>query len=191
MRCFIAIELPENVKSALSDIEGKLKKINADIRWVKPDNIHLTLKFLGNVEEETVGKIAKLMEKICSRYNSFYLEIKGVGMFPDKKYPRVLWIGVMDNNILETLQKDIEDSMATIGFEKEKRFNAHLTLGRFRSSKGKDALLDAIKELESNNYGTINVKSISLMKSDLHPEGARYTKIAEFLLKLKMSVSEQ
>jgi len=183
MRCFIAIELPENIRSALSYIEGKLKKTNADIRWVKPENIHLTLKFLGNVGDATVKKIIELMEKSCRRYNPFYLEIKGVGMFPDKRYPRVLWVGVIDNNILKTLQKDIDDSMATIGFEKDKRFNAHLTLGRFRSSKGKDAILDAIRELEGDICGTIEVKSISLMESILHPEGARYTKITEVPLK--------
>ena len=184
MRCFIAIELPEAVKSTLSGIEEELKKSKADVRWVKPDNIHLTLKFFGNIEEKKTEKIIEIMESICNQYAPFTIEIKGMGTFPNIKSPRVLWVGIEGNDTLKTLQKEIENKMESIGFEREDRaFTAHLTLGRFRSSIEKEGLLKAVKLHEKDTFvGSINVQSLSLIRSDLHPEGARYSKIIDISL---------
>ncbi len=184
MRCFIAIELPEAVKSTLSGIEEDLKKSKADVRWVKPDNIHLTLKFFGNIEEKKTEKIIEIMENICNQYAPFTIEIKGMGTFPNIKSPRVLWVGIEGNDTLKTLQKEIENKMESIGFEREDRaFTAHLTLGRFRSSIEKEGLLKAVKLHEKDTFvGSINVQSLSLIRSDLHPEGARYSKIIDISL---------
>ncbi len=183
MRCFIAIELPEAVKSALSGIEEELKKTKADVRWVKPDNIHLTLKFLGSIEDEKTERIIKTMETICSSHNLFTLEIKGMGAFPSLKSPRVVWVGIEGNDTLRSLQEEIDKGMESIGFERENRaFTAHLTLGRFRSSSGKEELLKMTKLHEKDAFGLINVHSLSLMRSDLHPEGARYSRIAEIVI---------
>lgn len=183
LRCFIAIELPQGVKSALSRLQEELKKCEADIRWVDPNNIHLTLKFLGNVNEKDISKIINIMTGVCKKYQPFNLEIRGMGMFPNIKSPRVLWVGAEGNNILKGLQTDIEHGMIKIGFEREDReFTAHLTLGRFRSFKGKENILEIIKLHENESFGTINVKSISLMKSDLSHSGARYSRIGEVFL---------
>ncbi|MBI4680001.1 MAG: RNA 2',3'-cyclic phosphodiesterase [Nitrospirae bacterium] len=184
MRCFIAIELPEAVKSTLSGIEEDLKKSKADVRWVKPDNIHLTLKFFGNIEEKKTEKIIEIMENICNQYAPFTIEIKGMGTFPNIKSPRVLWVGIEGNDTLKTLQEEIENKMESIGFEREDRaFTAHLTLGRFRSSIEKEGLLKAVKLHEKDTFvGSINVQSLSLIRSDLHPEGARYTKVIDISL---------
>ncbi len=184
MRCFIAIELPEAVKSTLSGIEEDLKKSKADVRWVKPDNIHLTLKFFGNIEEKKTEKIIEIMENICNQYAPFTIEIKGMGTFPNIKSPRVLWVGIEGNDTLKTLQEEIENKMESIGFEREDRaFTAHLTLGRFRTSIEKEGLLKAVKLHEKDTFvGSINVQSLSLIRSDLHPEGARYTKIIDISL---------
>lgn len=184
MRCFIAIELSEAVKSTLSGIEEDLKKSKADVRWVKPDNVHLTLKFFGNIEEKKTEKIIEIMEGICNQYASFTIEIKGMGTFPNIKSPRVLWVGIEGNDTLKTLQEEIENKMESIGFEREDRaFTAHLTLGRFRSSIEKEGLLKAVKLHEKDTFvGSINVQSLSLIRSDLHPEGARYTKIIDIPL---------
>ena len=180
MRSFIAIELSETVKSTLAELQQEFKKCGADVRWVNPDNVHLTLKFLGNIEEKSAEETLKLMEKTCSRYNPFNIELKGLGTFPNSKSPRVLWVGISGNSVLAELQRDIEDGMASLGFASENRkFTPHLTLGRFRSLKGKECLLEAIKLFEKNSFGLINVKSIFLMRSDLSPAGARYTKIGE------------
>ena len=184
MRCFIAIELPEAVKSALSGIEEELKKSKADVRWIKPDNIHLTLKFFGNIEEKKTEKIIRIMESICNKYAPFTIEVKGTGAFPNVKSPRVLWVGIEGNDTLKTLQEEIENRMESIGFEREDRaFTAHLTLGRFRSSIEKEGLLKAVKLHEKDSFGSISVQSLSLIRSDLHPEGARYTKIMEVPLR--------
>ena len=180
MRCFIAIEISEVIKSVLLEIEEELKKYGADVRWVKPDNIHLTLKFLGNIKDESTDKIIKTVEEICSRYDSFDLMIKGLGIFPNRKSPRVLWVGIEGNDILAALQKEIDEGMSSLGFENEKRkFTAHLTLGRFRSPRGNEALLDALNQRKNDSFGHITVKSLFLIKSDLSPAGARYIKISD------------
>lgn len=185
MRCFIAIEIPDEVKATLIMLQEELKKCGADVRWIAPDNIHLTLKFLGSVEEKEISRITEIMEHICKRYSPFNLEFKGMGIFPNTKFPRVLWIGVEDNTTLKRLQEDIEKGIAEIGFGQEDReFTAHLTLGRFRASKGKANLLEIVKLHKDNSFCRIEVKSVSLMRSELRPDGARYTKLAEVSLTL-------
>ena len=183
MRCFIAIELPPAVKSALGSLLEELKKSPADIRWVNPNNIHLTLKFLGNVNEKNIPGVINIMDAACKQYQPLTLELKGLGIFPDINRPRILWIGAEGNSVLKGLQRDIEYGMAKIGFEREDRkFTAHLTLGRFRSLRGKEDILEKIKLRGNVSLGAINVSSISLMKSDLSPEGSRYARIAEVFL---------
>lgn len=184
MRTFIAIELPERVKSALTELQRELKQCKADIRWVKPDNIHLTLKFLGDTDEKILDSIVEELKAACSGYGRFDLETRGVGVFPDMRAPRVLWIGISGNDSLIGLQKSIEDGLAKLGFSPEKRrFSPHLTLGRFKSSSGKEGLYDKIEERKDISLGSIEVKSIFLIKSELTPSGAEYTKIAVIDLK--------
>jgi 2'-5' RNA ligase len=184
LRCFIAIELPDSVKSSLSRLQDELKKCNADIRWVNPGNVHLTLKFLGNIKEEMLQTIINGIEKVCRSRNPFNLEIKGIGMFPNAKSPRVLWLDVENNSLIMSLQADIEKEMGKAGFKQEERkFKAHLTIGRFRSSSGREDIFKAVSAHEKDSFGIINVNSMSLMKSDLNPDGARHTMIAEILLK--------
>ncbi|MEK6528281.1 MAG: RNA 2',3'-cyclic phosphodiesterase [Nitrospirota bacterium] len=183
MRCFIAIELPDSVKSCLTRLQDELKKCKADIRWVNPGNVHLTLKFLGNIKEEMLQTISNGMKKVCSSSNPFNLEIKGIGMFPNAKSPRVLWLGVENNSFIMSLQTGIEKEMEKAGFKQEERkFKAHLTIGRFRSSSGKEDIFKAVSTHEKDSLGIINVNSMSLMKSELNPDGARHTRIAEIPL---------
>ncbi len=184
MRSFIAIDLPERVKSAISELQQELKKCKADIRWVKPDNIHLTLKFLGDTDEKILDRIVEATKAVCSGYSGFNLEIKSVGVFPDMRAPRVLWVGISDNDSLSGLQKSIEDGLAKLWFTPEKRrFRPHLTLGRFRSSSGKEGLYDKIEEHKNLSLGSMEVESLFLIKSELTPSGAEYTKIAGIDLK--------
>lgn len=183
MRCFIAIELPDPVKSCLAQLQDELKKCKADIRWVNPDNVHLTLKFLGNIKEEMLQTIINGMKKVCSSSNPFNLEIIGIGMFPNTKSPRVLWLGVENNSFIMSLQAGIEKEMEKAGFKQEERkFKAHLTIGRFRSSSGKEDIFKSVSTHEKDSFGIINVNSMSLMKSDLNPDGARHSRIAEIPL---------
>ncbi|MBI4838344.1 MAG: RNA 2',3'-cyclic phosphodiesterase [Nitrospirae bacterium] len=183
MRCFIAIELSHEIKSALRSIQDEFKKCGADVRWVHPDNMHLTLKFMGSAGEEDTQKIISLMTDACKKYPAFTLTLKGIGIFPNEKSPRVLWVGAEEDGTLKGLQKNIENDMAAIGFEKEDRkFTAHLTLGRFRSLTSKETLLQQLKLHKNDIFGAINVKSLSLIKSELHSSGSRYTSLAEVLL---------
>ncbi|MBI5194770.1 MAG: RNA 2',3'-cyclic phosphodiesterase [Nitrospirae bacterium] len=183
IRCFIAIELSHEIKSALRSLQDKFKKFGADVRWVHPDNIHLTLKFLGSVNEKDTLKVINSMTDVCKKYPAFILEIKGIGIFPNINSPRVLWVGAEGDGILKGLQKDIEHGMEKIGVEqKDRKFTAHLTLGRFRSLTGKENLLKQIKLHENDSFGAIDIKSLSLMNSELHPSGSRYTRLAEVLL---------
>lgn len=179
MRCFIAIELPDTVETILEEIQENFKKCGIDLKWVKPGAIHLTLKFLGNVQEETVGEIVQRMKKVCGGYTTFALALKGVGIFPNLRSPRVLWVGIRDGDVLVRFQKEIDAGMASLGFKRENRgFTPHLTLGRFRSFKGVKCFHDIMKQYEGKDFGTFQVHSLSLMRSDLHPAGARYSRIS-------------
>ncbi|GBD97412.1 2',5' RNA ligase family [bacterium BMS3Abin06] len=183
MRSFIAIELSETAKSALAELQQELKKCGADIRWVKPENIHLTLKFLGNIENEIVDDVLKIIESRCKKFRAFDLEIKGTGTFPNLRSPSVLWVGVNSNADIAALQNEIEAGMTSLGFERENRkYTPHLTLGRFRSSQGKGPLLEKIELFKNRKYGLINVGAVALMRSDLSPSGARHSVIAEIFL---------
>ncbi len=185
MRSFIAIELDKTVKSALADLQKKLKKNMAGIKWVNPENIHLTLKFLGDIKEESTEQITTTMEKISSHYNSFNVEIKGLGLFPNMRSPRVLWAGINNTDILEPFQNEIDHGMEPIGFKRESRkFSPHLTLGRFKVLSGKKEIQQAVQHHENDSFGVVHVRSLLLMKSELHPEGAKHTKIREISLKI-------
>ena len=184
LRSFIAIELPDSVRAALSEFQQEIQKAGADVRWVKPQGIHLTLKFLGEIAEKDVDRVINAVEGAGRNYSSFHLQIRGAGVFPNKKAPRVLWAAVEGNGILEGLQHEIEDALARLGFAKEDRkFSPHLTLGRFRSLSGREPLLERIELSKDREFGFMNVDMVSLMKSELGPAGAKYTRLAEIALK--------
>lgn len=184
MRTFIAVELPQHVKAALEEVQKELKETGADVRWVRPESIHLTLKFLGEIDEESVVRIRKVMEGVASAHRPFEVEVKGMGCFPNLKQPRVIWVGVLDRQkALASLQEGVEEAVGLLGFEREERpFRPHLTLGRVRTAKGRQALLERMGSMLGQEFGTFEVHSVILFKSDLHPSGARYTPLWEMAL---------
>ncbi|MBI4826724.1 MAG: RNA 2',3'-cyclic phosphodiesterase [Nitrospirae bacterium] len=183
LRCFIAIELPEEIKKSLAETQTALKKYGAEIRWVRPENIHLTLKFLGDTEEEQLEKISANISEACRGFKAFSLKMTGLGVFPGMRSPKVLWAGLNGSNNIIDLQKGIDISMAHFGFKPEKReFSPHLTIGRFRSLANKDALLEAVTSGKVKNQGSFEVKTVALIKSSLTASGSVYTKISEALL---------
>jgi len=183
LRSFIAIELPESTQSVLSDIQKEFKKSDVDVRWVRPENIHLTLKFLGTIEESMVRTITDVLQKASASHGMFPLTLAGVGVFPGVRSPRVVWVGTKESDVLTGIQRDIEEGLSSLGFEREKRtYTAHLTLGRFKSERGKHVLMELLETYREREFGSFDVRTLSLMKSELGPTGAKYTRMAEFRL---------
>lgn len=178
--------MPEEIKKEIGELIDILKKHNIDIKWVTTENLHITLKFLGNTPENLLSEIKESLSNVVSFYKPFYIKINTTGVFPNKKYPRVIWVGINDSEILNKLKMDIEKSMALLGFPKEdKEFNPHITIGRVRSQKGILNLINELDNFKEKNFGGTNIKSIKLMKSELKPKGAEYSCIYEILFSQK------
>jgi len=184
MRTFIGIELSEDIKDALGQIQSHLKYSGADVKWIEKNNIHLTLKFLGEVSEEKIGKIKDIMNNIGKEMKQFEISLKNIGAFPKIEFPRVIWAD-LDKGAAESaeLAKRIDESLSKIGFQKESRpFAAHLTIGRVRSPKNKEALIEKMRSLnetqDTSGKGQI-VSSVTLFQSTLTPKGPIYTKLHE------------
>jgi len=189
IRSFIAIELPEEVKRGLARLRNELERTeHSFVKWVEPEGIHLTLKFLGNIPFKQVAEIAEAIKEAAQGIPPFYLEISGLGAFPNLKQPRVLWVGFSGElDKLSRLQQNIDSALAPFGFAKEERsFMPHLTLARIRQGA---SLADkkSFGELAmSTNFKTrypLDVESISLMRSQLTPGGAIYTRLSMVRLK--------
>ena len=181
IRSFIAIELPDGIKSGLENTQQELKSMQLRARWVKPGNIHLTLKFLGNIDPLDIDNIAGAMDDAAREFAPFTLKVSGIGFFPGIKRPRVVWVGLgSDGQILFDLQRNLEDRLAVVGFPKEKRaFKAHLTLGRIRDAVHPDIAGRAIQQFARPAGQHFTADRIILYKSDLKPTGAEYSKLKE------------
>jgi 2'-5' RNA ligase len=185
VRTFIAIELDETIRIALADLQERLKaKVPRDsVRWVKPEGIHLTLKFLGNVPANRIEEVERVLTRSCAGFSAFSFSVGGLGCFPNPRRPRVVWVGVQEESeTLKRLQKAIEEGMERLGFPPEgRRFHAHLTLGRTqrRASSGDVRRLgQLVEETNIGELGQMEARAVSLMKSDLKPMGAVYTQLA-------------
>jgi 2'-5' RNA ligase len=182
IRAFIAIELPDDVKAFLGDLVSFLKKRGADVKWVKPEGMHLTLKFLGNVRTESLESVEHASRLVFSPQTAIYLAIKNLGSFPTLKRPRVVWAGCEDAAYrLPPLVATLEDALGALGFEKEKRpYNPHLTLGRVRSNEGTAGLVAAVRErMDLVGPGFVADHAV-LFESVLSPSGAQYSQICRF-----------
>lgn len=199
IRAFVAVELPENTKQALGDIEVRLKRrligslgskwAEQSLKWVSPESLHITLKFLGYVPSESIGEIEEALRQATADKPAFRLALDGLGVFPGYVKPRVIWVGMKgDLERLVSLQAQVEAAMADLGFPVEKRpFTAHLTLARVRetASVGELRLIgQCVKEFIGApiNAQAIVVEHISLMRSELSRQGARYSRLACFPL---------
>ncbi len=184
LRTFLAIELPESILKRIGEVQRDLKSSRADVRWASPENIHLTLKFFGNIEESEIDSIVKSIEEPVRTTSPIFITVRGMGAFPGLKNPRVIWVGLHDERkVLVSLQKRLEGELEKIGFPPEGRpFRPHLTLGRTRSNRGKDELVKGMERYREEEFGNFQVEKVVLFKSDLKPEGPIYTALREVKL---------
>jgi RNA 2',3'-cyclic 3'-phosphodiesterase len=184
IRCFLAIELPEAIRRKIEEVQKELKLSHADVRWVNPQNIHLTLKFFGNIDESRIDPIGKSLEGLIQTTPSFSLSIRGMGSFPHLKKPRVIWMGLNEGKeVLVALQKRVDEGLKKIGFEPEERdFHPHLTLGRAKSDRGRDELIGRMEKYQEEEFGNFRAERFVLFKSELRPSGPIYTRLRELKL---------
>jgi RNA 2',3'-cyclic 3'-phosphodiesterase len=178
MRSFIAIEIPSHVKDALGKLQDELRRTGGDVAWVNPESIHLTLKFLGEVEKKRIGEVEKVCLATSEKLPTFKLSLNGSGAFPNARHPRVLWAGLSgETTTLRRLQEHLDEQLAPIGFDpEEKDFRPHLTIGRVKSNRNVGELITRADLYQMPALSFV-VEEIVLMKSDLHSEGAIYTKL--------------
>jgi 2'-5' RNA ligase len=183
IRAFLAVDPPEEIFREIIKIQERLKKaIQGDIRWVRPEGMHLTLKFLGYVYESDIANISHVVKNNVANMKALMLNVRNLGAFPSVNRPRVLWLGIDgDTDALITLQAEIDTGFQEYGFKKEDRpFRPHLTLARVKEPKGLIGLGETVKKNDDYIAGSFTVSGLTLFKSDLKPTGAIYTRLTEF-----------
>jgi 2'-5' RNA ligase len=160
-----------------------LRSANADIKFVEPGNLHLTLKFLGEIKDNLVDDIHNRMEESFKDFSRFEVQLRGVGVFPSLRYIKVVWVGIEENKEkLAKMQESLEDNISNLGFKKEGRFKPHLTIGRVKSPRNKDKLAEIITTMKDKEIDMIRVDRVLLKKSVLTPKGPIYTTLREVML---------
>jgi RNA 2',3'-cyclic 3'-phosphodiesterase len=176
MRAFIAIEIDPEVKKKLTRMIRHFEKLSSRVKWIKPSAMHLTLKFLGSIDETEADQLKNILDKVSKKHSCFDLSCSGIGTFPLKsKNPKVIWIGIQDNSFIKGVYADIETEAEKIGFSKEKRsFHPHLTLGRVKKKAEIQKLIPELERTKNKDFGKTQVNGLTLFKSTLTPQGAVY-----------------
>ncbi|MGQ9787738.1 MAG: RNA 2',3'-cyclic phosphodiesterase [Candidatus Hadarchaeaceae archaeon] len=182
-RAFIAIDISETLRQKLTEIQNQLKEVGGDLKLVESQNIHLTIRYLGEIPDKKVDETTGAINKAVVGTKKFNLEVKKIGAFPNLNYVRVIWAGVERGvDEVTALQKKIEKELQQIGFQAESGFVPHLTIARVRSAKNKEKLVKFIEEKKSIYFGTTPVSAVELKKSTLTPKGPIYDTLARIEL---------
>jgi 2'-5' RNA ligase len=180
MRVFIAVEIPNEIRKALGDVQRALRPLTSNARWVAPESIHITLKFVGEIPDKRLDDINTALTGLS--WKPFTITVRGVGFFPGTRSPRVFWAG-MEAPTMQGLSEQLDTRMERLGFEKEKRaFRPHITLARAKNTRIDASLVSAAAKYEAHDFGSFAVDRVFLFKSTLKPSGAAYEKLKEFLL---------
>lgn len=180
MRLFVALDSPENVRKALTELIARLKSEFPRTRWLRPEGMHITIKFIG---ETDAGKLDSIRAALGTIHSSAPVEmnLRGVGFFPNERRPRVAWCGVEASANLAQLAADASQALAPLGFPADARvYVAHLTLARFSSPDGLEKLVGAVSSLKSHEFGSARATEFHLFESILKPTGAEYKRLATF-----------
>lgn len=186
MRCFIAIDIDKKILSGLADLQNVLRNETArfgkGVKWVDLENIHMTLKFLGDIEDDRVDEVCGIVGDAVKKHRSFDMNIKGVGWFG--RPARVLWVGTEKNDVLTALQKEIKDCFEEAGFEADRKgFSAHLTICRIKDYKAGKVIQALAKEYSDKTLGQSPVDAVYIYKSDLTSQGPIYTQLGKICLR--------
>jgi RNA 2',3'-cyclic 3'-phosphodiesterase len=180
VRLFIAIEIPEHIRASFASLLKEFRAIAPQVKWVRAENLHVTLKFLGETESMKLGALQNVLSAVRSP-EPVNLEFRGLGFFPNEKRPRVFWAGMEASANLKSLAADIDQVAHRIGFPLEERpFTPHLTLARFSLPGIPPKLLQVMKEKSSQPFGSLRAGEFHLIESKLKPSGAEYTTVQTF-----------
>ncbi len=177
IRAFIAIPIPDDIKSEFATAQARLRKAGGDVRWVKPGNAHITLQFLGNTPVVKIELIQSALSRVAASHRTVDIAIAGLGVFPSPKRPRVIWIGIVEGaGALGSLQAALVGEMRNLGFQSEKRpFSPHITLGRVKSGRNLERIRSALNADREFQAGSFRATEIHLIRSVLSSEGPTYT----------------
>ncbi len=184
IRCFIALHVPEEIVTGISQYIQELKKLTTGVKWIRPEGIHLTLKFLGEIESSRVEAIQSRLPEISEAVAPFSLHVSGAGCFPGRNRPRVFWLGLeqCESNPLSEIQALIENILEPLGFEREsRRFSPHLTLGRVKHP-GNFINIYSFFDKHPFPKRNINVTEFFFIRSELKSSGAEYSVIGRYPL---------
>jgi RNA 2',3'-cyclic 3'-phosphodiesterase len=184
IRSFLAIEIPENRREVVAGYIKELRQIPSKVKWISREQSHLTLKFFGYLKEETIERISGALSTVIPKHPEFSLTLDRIGAFPSLFRPRVIWLGLGgEKGELEKLYQDIEQGLIPLGLPKEDRpFHPHVTLGRNKSNELNEPLYRFISDWTVKETAPFRVKEITLLRSDLKPTGAVYTRLKGFPL---------
>jgi 2'-5' RNA ligase len=188
LRAFIAVELPLDIRKTVCAATSKLQnEVGGLVRWVPMENMHLTLKFLGDVSPSNMDLLSSMLRSETDLFHCFELRLIGLGSFPSLKRPRVIYIGIQAPAVLESLQRGIESATHRLGYESEERgFSPHLTIGRVKQNATgteQQMIRRALEGTKIDSLGVARVDSVELFKSDLRPTGSVYTRLFSAPLK--------
>lgn len=176
VRCFVAVEIPERIQVLLTEVQDAFRSKIGRASWTKVGNFHLTLRFLGDVDNNTVSEICASLQKAAACHKPFTIEIGGIGAFPNLTRPRVLWVGLnRGSEPITALARTINLELVKLNYPNGTRFHPHLTLARLREQVNLNAFTNLFKKFETLDGTSLTVDKISLVKSELYPSGAVYT----------------
>ena len=184
LRIFLAVPVEQDILDTLVKAVDRLRESRAPVRWVRPEGMHLTVKYLGDTDPEKLGPLIQAVGEVCGEIEPFPMSVSGIGAYPNMRRPRVVWAGVEElSGTLLRLAEDVEDACARMGWPREKRkFSPHVTVGRVKGKINISRLAQAVGKMDRNLWGSQTVDSLVLYSSELKPGGAVYERLHVFQL---------
>ena len=182
IRAFLAVDIDDDLKPEINRVVKEFKKIDTRIKYVELQNLHLTLKFFGDIDTNGLGLIENAIAGVLKDFKPFTVKIAGCGAFPNTNRIKVIWVGIEDDTVVRDLHDRLDKEFSRIGIDMDRKFSTHLTIGRMKSGKNKNQVKKVIEEFENIEIGEMEVSRISLKKSTLTPAGPVYEDLTVFEL---------